>query len=255
MNPDEINFENEFVMEEIAKETKNFEIPQDGSPDRRLDDSKYVKNLIEGILLVSTEPVNVEQIAKSLGIKQDVLDDAVNRLLNDYADCGMVVRKIAGGLELGTNPNVAEHIECYFQLERKRRISRAAMQTLSIIAYNQPLTRAAIETFRGGINSDGVLDSLLERNLIKIAGRKDAPGMPYLYSVSDDFLRYFGLNNIEDLKEMLPPLDDDFARNPEDVKLSELGIVVGAVSDQTQNPSGSTENESIENLIVAADNP
>lgn len=197
--------------------------------DQRLDSIDYVRNLIEGILLMSSEPLEINRIAKSIGIKKAVAEKAAEILVEDYQKRGILIQEIGDGLQLGTNPDIAEHLERFFQIERRRRVSRAGLQTLSIIAYNQPITRAEIEAFRGGINSDGVLQSLLERDLVKIAGRKETPGNPYLYSVSDAFLKYFGLKTIEELKEKLPAIEEKIASDGDiaQLKLKDLGISYG----------------------------
>ncbi len=197
--------------------------------DQRLDSVDYVRNLIEGILLMSPEPLEISRIAKSIGIKKAVAEKAAEILVEDYQKKGILIQEIGDGLQLGTNPDIAEHLERFFQIERRRRVSRAGLQTLSIIAYNQPITRAEVESFRGGINSGGVLQSLLERELVKIAGRKETPGNPYLYSVSDAFLKYFGLKTIEELKEKLPAIEDQIASDGDiaQLKLKDLGISHG----------------------------
>lgn len=197
-----------------------------GFLDQRLDSVDYVRNLIEGILLMSPEPFEVNRIVKSIGVKKAVAEKAAEILVEDYKNRGIVIQEIGDGLLLGTNPGIAEHLEKFFQIERRRRVSRAGLQTLSIIAYNQPITRAEIEAFRGGIGSGGVLQSLLERELVKIAGRKETPGNPYLYSVSDAFLKYFGLKTIDELKEKLPAIEDKIATDGDiaQLKLADLGI-------------------------------
>ena len=213
--------------------------------DKRLEDVAYVRNLLEAILLVASEPIDLERIAKSLSIKKAVINEAVNSLMVDYSNRGVIIRKVAGGLELGTSPDVAECIERFFQMERRRRVSRAALQTLSIIAYNQPVTRAEIESFRGGVNSDGVLQSLLERGLIKIAAKKDTPGNPYLYSVSDEFLRYFGLSDIDELKRRLPAISQEITEDGgvTQLRLQDLGMKTGREATSSVSSEGKTDNQ------------
>ena len=113
--------------------------------DTRLDDVDYVVNLLEAILLISPEPIEVNRIAQSLGIKKAVILNASENLKLKYKSSGIIIQEIGEGLQFGTNPDIAEHLEKFFQLEKRRKISRAALQTLSIIAYNQPVTRAEIE--------------------------------------------------------------------------------------------------------------
>ena len=220
--------------------------------DQRLDDVQYVSNLLEAILLMSPEPIEIGRISKSLGIKKAVIQNAIDRLKSIYQSRGIIIQEIGDGHQFGTNPDIAEHIEKFFQLEKKRKISRAALQTLSIIAYNQPVTRAEIEVFRGGINSDGVISSLLERELIKIAGRKETPGNPYLYSVSDPFLQYFGLKDIEDLKAKLPAIEDEIASDGgiAQLKLRELGIKSGSQNTDEDEPDADSNGSTDEDFAV-----
>ncbi|MBU1023479.1 SMC-Scp complex subunit ScpB, partial [bacterium] len=179
----------------------------------------------------------IKRIEKSIGVNKALVQRAALILIEEYEKRGMMIQEVANGLKLVTNPDVAEHLELFFQIERRRRISRAALQTLSIIAYNQPVTKAETESFRGGINSSGVLQSLLERDLIKIAGRKETPGNPYLYSVSDSFLDYFGLKNIDELKEKLPAVEDELAKDggTAQLKLRDLGMKSGTEDNSDGN--------------------
>ncbi|MCD6218323.1 SMC-Scp complex subunit ScpB [bacterium] len=229
MVSDEINNTTENADSDELNSLSELETMSMDFVDQRLDSVDYVRNLIEGILLMSSEPLEISRIAKSLGIKKAVAEKASEILVEDYQTRGILIQEIGDGLQLGTNPDIAEHLERFFQIERRRRVSRAGLQTLSIIAYNQPITRAEVESFRGGINSGGVLQSLLERDLVKIAGRKETPGNPYLYSVSDAFLKYFGLKTIEELKEKLPAIEDKIASDGDiaQLKLKDLGISHG----------------------------
>lgn len=229
MVSDEINNTIENAESDESNNLSELETISMDFVDQRLDSVDYVRNLIEGILLMSPEPLEISRIAKSLGIKKAVAEKAAEILAEDYQKKGVLIQEIGDGLQLGTNPDIAEHLERFFQIERRRRVSRAGLQTLSIIAYNQPITRAEVESFRGGINSGGVLQSLLERDLVKIAGRKETPGNPYLYSVSDSFLKYFGLKTIEELKEKLPAIEDQIASDGDiaQLKLKDIGISYG----------------------------
>lgn len=195
--------------------------------DTRLDDIDYVRKLIEAVMLMSPEPIAIKRIARTLGIKNGLVEKATEQLKEDYINRGIIIQHIGDGIQFGTNPDIAEHLEKFFQMEKRRRISRAGLQVLSIIAYNQPITKAEIENFRGGINSAGVIQSLLERDLVKIAARKDAPGNPFLYSVSDEFLKYFGLRSAEELKAKLPAIEDEIARDGgiTQLQLKDMGIL------------------------------
>lgn len=245
-----VNDENELNSELNELETIPMEFV-----DTRLDNAEYVRNLLEAVLLMSPEPVELKRITKPFGIKRALVEKALSMLIEDYKSRGIIIKQVGDGLEFGTSPDLAEHLEKFYQLERKRRISRAALQTLSIIAYNQPVTRAEIESFRGGVNSDGVIQSLFERNLVKIAGRKETPGNPYLYSVSDDFLKYFGLKSVDELKDRLPAIEDEIAKDGgiTQLKLKDIGIIPGEDSDEVPGESYDSESGLDSDSLISDD--
>jgi segregation and condensation protein B len=135
--------------------------------------------------------------------------DEIRKLLKalqaDYekSDRGMMIREIAGGYQMLSNSQYAEYVRNFFKTRVKEKLSRPALEALAIAAYRQPVSRADIEVIRG-VNSDGVVTNLLEKGLIKIVGRKDVPGRPFLYGTAKAFLEYFGLKSLKDL----PKLED-----------------------------------------------
>jgi segregation and condensation protein B len=120
-----------------------------------------------------------------------------------YNQGGLRLQRHQGRVQLTTAPEAAQLVERFLGLEATSRLSRAALETLAMIAYQQPVTRPQIDAVRG-VNSDGVLKSLLNKGLIQEAGRAERPGRPILYSTTPDFLQHFGLNSLEEL----PPLQD-----------------------------------------------
>jgi segregation and condensation protein B len=158
--------------------------------------------LLEALLFVAAEPVSAAQLAAALEIPAAEVEAGLCDLENNLHGRGLRLLRHGGRVQLTSAPEAAELIERFLGLEATSRLSRAALETLSIIAYQQPVTRPQIEAVRG-VNSDGVLKSLLSKGLVQEAGRADGPGRPILYSTTPDFLRHFGLNSLTEL----PPLD------------------------------------------------
>ncbi len=159
---------------------------------------------IEAVLFVASGPVSLNQLAEVTGRSSQEIEQGIKSLDHLYQtqQRGLRIQKYEGRYQLTTAPELAPLIEQYLGLEATARLSRAALETLAIIAYRQPITRPGIDAIRG-VNSDGVLKSLLIKGLIQEMGRADSPGRPILYAVSSDFLQQFGLNSLEDL----PPFE------------------------------------------------
>jgi len=158
---------------------------------------------VEALLFVATGPVTAAQIAESLQLQIKDVEDAIEELRVLYTGRGITLQKYSGKYQLTSAAEVATDIERFLGLEQTARLSRAAIETMAIIAYRQPITRPAIEAIRG-VSSDGVMKSLLSRGLIQEVGRAEGPGRPILFSTTVDFLQHFGLNSID----QLPPYED-----------------------------------------------
>ena len=158
--------------------------------------------LIEAILFVSPEPLSANQIGNLLGITPRVVKNAFDELDTLYQERGIRLQHHNGKVQITTAPEAAPVIENMLELETTSTLSQAALETLSIIAYQQPITRPQIDSIRG-VNSDSVLQTLLSKGLIDDVGRTEGPGRPILYSTTSDFLKYFGLSSYGEL----PPLD------------------------------------------------
>lgn len=158
------------------------------------------KHLVEAVLFLSGEPVAPSELKKATGLGEDEIKDILEDLLSDYAgrDGGVVISRIAGGYQMHTNPRYGELLKMYRGAAKAQKLSLAALETLAIIAYRQPIIKAEIEDLRG-VNADGVLKTLVERRLVKIVGRKEAPGKPLLYGTTREFLEYFGLKDLSEL--------------------------------------------------------
>ena len=156
---------------------------------------------LEALLFVSGEPVTTAQLATALDVAPSVIERGLNELDASLSARGLRLQRHAGRVQLTTAPQLAELIELFLGLEATTHLSRAALETLAIIAYQQPVTRPQIDSIRG-VNSDSMLKSLLHKNLILESGRADGPGRPILYSTTPEFLQHFGLNSILEMPSL-----------------------------------------------------
>jgi len=203
-----------------------------------LIDFKYIKNVIEALLFASDVPLTINRLVKVLeNIKESDILKAIDELNSEYDASGRSfrVRKIGGGYQLVTNPEFSKYIKILYKGRVRSRLSQAALEALSIIAFKQPISRPEIDQIRG-VNSDGVVKTLLERNLISLAGRSDSLGRALLYGTTDEFLRYFGINSIEDL--------------PRPKELEEL---LGATQEEFKFPLEGDKSEIIDSLTNVDD--
>jgi segregation and condensation protein B len=162
-------------------------------------EERFIKS-VQALLFASPEPVPAATLCATNGQSGWGLDRAVDAI-NDRLETGdhpMRVRQVAGGFQMYLLPEFAPIVEAHLVKTRTHRLSRAGLETLAIVAYRQPCTTPQLEHVRG-VACDGVIRTLLERNLITIKGRSDAPGRPLLYATTVEFLRYFGLDSIDEL--------------------------------------------------------
>ena len=164
-----------------------------------------LKHTIEALLLSSDEPLSTEKLFKIISnkhqiTKADVLD-AINSLENDYLEKEIEVSRVASGYRIQAKKSINDYLNIIFA-ERTPKYSRALMETLSIIAYKQPVTRGDIEAIRGVSVSSSIMRTLTDRNWIKIIGYRDVPGKPAMFSTTADFLNYFGLEKLEELPDL-----------------------------------------------------
>ncbi|MBI4689356.1 MAG: SMC-Scp complex subunit ScpB [Nitrospirae bacterium] len=168
-------------------------------------EDKEKKYLLESILFLSGDAVMLSSLKEVTGLSETELKKFMDELMADYRerDGGILIAEIANGYQMITNPAYAPWLKKFRASSAAAKLSVPALETLAIIAYRQPIIKAEIEQLRS-VNSDGVIKTLLDRKLIKIMGRKEAPGRPLLYGTTKEFLQYFGL---KDLAEM-PTLRD-----------------------------------------------
>lgn len=173
-----------------------------------------LKDVIESLVFVSLEPLNLEKIKNiCTEFSNTEIEQAIQELLESYAsnDRGIQIIQAAGGFLFSTKSEYDQWIRRLLSLEQKSKLSHAALETLAAVAYHQPVTLAEISALRG-VDASHSLKSLLQKNLVKITGRKKSPGRPLIYRTTDKFLTYFGLNNIKDLpseEEILKILDKE----------------------------------------------
>jgi segregation and condensation protein B len=161
---------------------------------------------VESLLFVADAPVTVGRLAEALETTLGQIERALADLETTYAERGLRLQRVGAQVQLTTVPQAASDVERFLGLEARTRLSRAALETLAIIAYRQPLTRPEIEAIRG-VNSDSVLRTLLSVGLIEELGRAPTVGRPILYGTTFEFLQHFGLCNLEEL----PSLDESSA--------------------------------------------
>lgn len=161
---------------------------------------KEIEALIEGLLFASGDVLSLDKIVGIVGLDNKTVKLILSNMIENIQKSkrGIIIREINDGYQLCTRQEHCEYIEKLFESRQKQGLSQAAFETLAIIAYNQPITRAKIEQIRG-VNSDSSVTRLLERNLITYSGRLDTPGRPMLYGTTEEFLRSFGFKNIKDL--------------------------------------------------------
>ncbi len=171
-------------------------------PRARLD-HRQLKAIIEALVFASPEPLTPKMLFKLLADEpREDVTSAIDALKGDYADRGgLHLAEVAGGYQITTRPEFHEWVRRLFHERSTQKLSVPSLETLSVIAYKQPITAAEIGEIRG-VNTSGVLSTLLERHLIKIVGRKNVIGRPFLYGTTREFLIRFGLNDLNDLPKV-----------------------------------------------------
>jgi segregation and condensation protein B len=161
-----------------------------------------LRTLLEALRFVAPEPVSLADLAQILEREEGEVAAALDEWACDHATAGIRLQRLGNQVQLVSAPEAAPYIECFLGLHYSGRLSAAALETLAIVAYRQPVTRPAIEALRG-VDCSGILHTLLNLGLIEERGRATTPGRPIFYGTTIDFLRHFGLQSLEDL----PPLD------------------------------------------------
>lgn len=192
-----------------------------------------IKAIIENILLAADQPVNEDQLQSLLadGTEKAVLKSILDELIDEYQSRNLQVLQVAEGYQLCTRHDYSDWVRKFLKLDKTAKLTQPSLDTLSIIAYKQPLTRTEVEEIRG-VDSSGVMRTLLEKKVISPGGRKKVPGRPIMYRTTRKFLEYFGLRDLSDLPTL------------EDFKESELEDRVS--QNQTALPFGESPSESLD---------
>ena len=183
-------------------------------------DISMLDEMLESILFVSGNGLKVSDIAELLEVKTAEVNASVKRLKEKYSNkCGIHLLSYNGKIQFASNPANSDVVACVLNPIRERDLSNAALETIAIIAYRQPVTRLDIEQIRG-VNSEYTVQMLLKNNLIEVVGRKDSPGKPLLFGTTDEFLKRFQLEDISDLPDY-------------DTLLESIKVIVGRVESKS----------------------
>jgi segregation and condensation protein B len=163
-----------------------------------------LKRIVEALLFASPEPLAVERVLAIVpGVEKEEIAGVVQELAADYEreTRSFQIVEVGGGYQITTKPDYAVWVDKLLESASRARLSRAALETLAVVAYRQPVLRSTVESIRG-VNVDGVLRTLMERNLVRIVGRGEGPGRPLLFGTTKDFLHQFGINRLSDLPKV-----------------------------------------------------
>lgn len=198
-------------------------------------EDKEAKSIIEAILFMSGDAVSLDSLRTIIEVDKYNTERIVRDLINDYSlkNSGLLLLEVAGGFQFVTNPACAPWVKKLLSTSVPKKLTQSSLETLAIIAYKQPIIKAEIEAIRG-VNSDGVVKTLLDRRLVKMLGRKEAPGRPLLYGTSNEFLQYFGLKDLSEL-----PTLKEF----QEIEVPEIPDTVMSGDEQETEPDGTLNEE------------
>ncbi|MDT8376129.1 MAG: SMC-Scp complex subunit ScpB [Mariprofundaceae bacterium] len=202
-------------------------------------------NQVEALILASDEPLTLQKLRTLLEeASSSELREVLSTLESNYSERGINLVQVGGGWQFQTSPDYSETVSKLWET-RPSRLSRSMLETLAIIAYRQPTTRAEIEALRGMRVSSSVLGGLQERGWVKVTGRKEVPGRPHLYGTGRAFLTDFGLGSLRDLPDSSQLLDEDEVIESIEAQLAESGQLSGtdANDDEEDECSDATANE------------
>ena len=189
-----------------------------------MDDQNY-KAIIESILFTMGESVELSKIAAAIELDKNETKRLLDELIKDYesADRGIAIMELDGSYQMCTKPEMYECLSRIAKQPKHRALTDVLLETLSIIAYKQPITRVEIEKIRG-VSCDHAVNKLLEYNLIQELGRLDAPGKPLLFGTTEEFLRSFGVHSIDELPVLNPDQVEEFRQEAEEEMQVQLNV-------------------------------
>ena len=181
-----------------------------------MEEKKY-KAIIEGILFSMGESVELEKIAGTLGLDQKKTKDLIDEMRNEWEEQkrGVTITELDGAYQMCTRPEIYEYLIKIAKQPKRRVLTDVLLETLSIIAYKQPVTKMEIEKIRG-VSSDHAVNKLVEYHLVCELGRLDVPGRPLLFGTTEEFLRSFGVHSIDDLPVLSPVQVEEFKQEAEE---------------------------------------
>ena len=189
----------------MSKAAKAAEVDETFEPDGEIEGEREIgraelKGIAEALIFVADEPINAKSIADVLKVEREAVETAIAELAKEYErrNGGLQMREIAGGWQIATRPEYHEQIRAYLKSRPSAKLSLASLETLAVIAYKQPVTAPEVSEIRG-VDTSGVLGSLISRKLITTAGRKQVIGRPILYKTTKEFLLRFGLKDVNEL--------------------------------------------------------
>ena len=202
-------------------------------------ESEEIKAIIENVLLAVDQPVSEKQFKNLLdsAIDKVALKPVIEELIEDYKSRNLQIVQVAEGYQLCTRHDYSEWVRKFLKFDKTTKLSQPSLDTLAIIAYKQPLTKAEVEEIRG-VDSSGVVKTLLEKKVISPGGRKKVPGRPIMYRTTRKFLEYFGLRDLSDL----PTLED----------FKESALEDQVQSDQTTLPFDELSGNDVEEMVDTA---
>ncbi len=167
------------------------------------EDDNNMKAAIEGILFISEEPVKIKDIAQALEEPEKKIGEILEKLEKEYIESnrGFIIKKVSGGYRFYSNPSISEILKKFVKSNIRSRLSQAALETLAIAAYKQPVTRTQIAEIRG-VRTDSVIVTLVDKGLLKEGGKLKEPGNPILYKTTDKFLELLGLDSLNELPSL-----------------------------------------------------
>lgn len=241
--PEAVDVSDAIAETEVPEATEAVEVAEDAAV-------MSLASQVEALLYASGEPASLAALAGALDATNGEIEAALEELTALYAVRGIRLQRSGNKVQLVTAPEIAPKVQKFLGLEEVNRLSSAALETLAIIAYNQPITRPQIEVIRG-VNCDGVITTLMARNLIQELGRADTVGHPMRYGVSFEFLQYFGLRNVHEL----PPVEKLDTLPVEKAEPAADAIAIAETPTDAMPPEAVAEGETIETTSREADTP
>jgi len=198
------------------------------------------KSVIEAILFMAGEPVTLDTLRKITEIDKYNTERLARELISDYSvrNAGLFIVEVAEGYQMVTNPACAPWVKKLLSTSVPKKLSQSSLETMAIIAYKQPIIKAEIEAIRG-VNSDGVVKTLLDKRLVKILGRKEVPGRPLMYGTTKEFLQYFGLKDLSELPTLKEFQEVDIPEPAE--RSSEMPEMQGDAQEEHQSVAAPAE--------------